>query len=276
MKVLSVNILAQGLLLSFWRGSYGLPLLINQAAYDLVLSQRMTNLIELIKKEDPDVLCLQETTIESIKYLTEQLPYTLIGESYKSSPFGFGYPPHEKGRTMNVRTGVATLVRAGFACQLITTAENFGSVESPYVIICFEDKAMIKIINAHLKMNFPNIDLALGDLYEQVRNLGLNLRKTILIGDLNAHQEAAAQDLKVSSWSQEMVNLTEIYAENDHVLLGKDLLLYPYVAYFNQDPILEMHVNREGSNRQSSHNENLLLTGKICTDHHPLILKIEI
>ena len=138
-RVCTLNILSPELMFYFWRGSYGLPLLPSESAYDAVTTLRMKNITSLISDMNPAILCLQEisdTRFQGLEwhpvaeFIAAKCGYKVAGKSYKGSDMSWEYPPKEQGRGTPKRmdSGVATLFKPEVVRHLgqVSKAETHG------------------------------------------------------------------------------------------------------------------------------------------------------
>jgi len=171
LRIMSFNILAPGLFLYFWRGSYGLRLL-GDADYDAANRSRLDRVVEIIQAEAPDVLCLQETSDRrysvlddrtSQEYIAARLGYEIVSEASKDSPFFFSYPPHEQQRILSMDSGVCTLVNPEAGVKHVATVSTVNDYTgsnvfatgagSPFVVDEFSLGALtFHVVNLHVRM----------------------------------------------------------------------------------------------------------------------------
>lgn len=290
LTILSINLLAPGLLLYNWRSSYGLKLLDNNESYDIVNINRINNIISYIDKIKPDILCLQETTNELFTYydnktihdyIAQILNLTVINTSFKQATFSYNYPPEEQKRgnpknSILMDSGVATLIKSELLPYMSTFAYNaelFGSSEifnkgigSPFTVNLFvSNNIPLYIINVHLRFSkYPYMEDSLQEFYDRLKRYipRKHFNYLVVIGDLNTDTEEANEDLYRSKINQVLYNLDEtnevINLSPDHALLGFN---YYYSNYINgyRDinlNILEIDVNKD-SNIKSWYRPNI-------------------
>ena len=301
-KIMSINVLAPELMLYFWRSSYGIKVYSKEQC-DKIHKTRIDNIIKIIKREVPDVLCLQEVTNSTYQYLNNMKIGDYIGsftnmyvinESFKDSIFKYNYPPMEQRTSYWCDSGVCTLLKDNlFYLKHVTdvaNAETFGAsklfksgVGSPMTVdlITYQGKSLY-IVNVHIRMMYPSIKLPLKEIYDRLLSLKINLNDTIIIGDFNAHGKVPTKELFTSPFYKEMTDLLGSELVDDHVFIGNKLRNNKNsVKILTDVPLLEMDVNLPTSDRkwgnketpytQSKVNNNLIETNKVSTDHAPIV-----
>lgn len=303
--ILNWNILAPGLLLFFWRGSYGLDLLAGRAEYDALNTSRLRNMKTLIEQYRPTVVTLQEVTNVRYAYLgdrtmqaylADELGYRLINESFKKKPFNYDYPPREQTRGRHADSGVATLVRNDTRSAPITSAGKStlfadGSNGSPYTVDRVQmGSETVYVANVHIRMEYPHIARPLQEVYDGIRSAltKKQLENTVVLGDFNAGNKKAATDLFRSPFYEHMFDERGHTMELDHVFVGNDLrrkraVRTTYVP--SGDSVLEMNLNRPAVGKQyrrdsgeryqrSVANNALIQQHSVTSDHEPMLVEI--
>jgi hypothetical protein len=166
LRIVTLNVLAPELLCFFWRGSYGLPLLKEAAAYEHVTLLRFTNIARLVASLKPDVLLLQEVSdrrhcelghFTTQGYLAKELALSAAGSSFKGRAMEWRFPPEEQPGPkraggpprLHCDSGVATLYNAERVLYKgqVSKAEAHGESQlfpacygSPFTLDAFELK----------------------------------------------------------------------------------------------------------------------------------------
>lgn len=248
MRIISWNILAQGLLQFFWRSSYGLPVITRQTMRK-VYKRRIDLIIEHINNYECDILCLQETEDKKerlfdnktvCEYIADRCDMKIVSESFKKSRMKYDYPPHEQRKTLKADTGVAILCSKGILRKIkvenLAIAEDFGEskhfrsgVGSPFNLIKISNKGNNKflkqpynICNVHIRMNYPHIKNALSELEERISNKA-NIEDILFCGDFNMDEKESLRDMrrsKIGRLTKQMINKDEF---TDNVFIGKHI-----------------------------------------------------
>ena len=239
--------------------------------------KRLNNIISQIKKYKPDILLLQEIPDDRkdyldnhtvSEYIANKLLYTIVNTSFKNDSsnkkklFRWNYPPFE----MNFRkqfnylnSGVCTLVKNNrkFRVEYLCRSENFGysslfsnSFGSPMTVdkIYFNNKYII-LVNIHIVMNFPNINLALQELKSRITNTYHALKidsqegfsNTVIMGDFNCSNETSFYDLNNSSILDYLINISK-NKTNNKILIGKSIKT-KFIKDIETIKVLQMNIN---------------------------------
>lgn len=177
-KIMSFNILAPELLEAFWNPSYNL---IKPTKKELqeILSKKRENIINIIKLEKPDILCLQEVsvvltpskTINTINYKKEMekewksLGMKIASLSFKHSPISYEKPfkitennqqktsKHWSKQKYQVDSGILTLYDPRVIKYIKgIRAEDFGKDTTQYEYNQSLPKDVLKIIKKTKKI----------------------------------------------------------------------------------------------------------------------------
>nr|QBK93421.1 MAG: uncharacterized protein LCPAC404_01250 [Pithovirus LCPAC404] len=312
LKIMSWNILAPGLMLYFWRSSYGLRTYgRTKDDYDQIQKIRIDNIVGNIKLHDPDILCLQETsnTIHQYldnmsvqEYIASKLRYTIVSESFKDSEMGYDYPSTEQNRTLFMDSGVATLIKINSRnvryIETLVNANDFSGskvfksgIGSPFVLDAFEMKRTdIKFClgNVHIRMSYPHIKQPLDEFYERLTDDQKHeeFQNCIVTGDFNAHKIIGARELFTSQLYEHMFDFQGSELIDDHVFLGNNILNYDVEVQYNSElPMLQMGANypeigRRWTNMHTrfdlNRQNNVLINTEVATsDHIPIIITIK-
>lgn len=309
LKVVCWNILAPELLMYFWRSSYGLEAPRGKQYYDNINLMRINNMIKWLSEYDADIICLQEVTDSKYSYLNglsiqeyiaNQMQYTIVSQSFKASPFKFGYPPNEQFLSLNADSGVATLIKSNSIAKLtrhIAVAEDFGDsnifktgVGSPFTLDEFMmNNKTFFIANIHVRMDYPHILRPINESYDRIiSKIGEEgMQNAFIMGDFNADNIISARELFSSYFYLYMFNKKGYDMNYDHIFIGKNFAGHPMtMEYDNRIPLLEMNVNKPTSDSKIWKNANVQYTRSdlnnklvnnmiVTTDHHPIIFAID-
>ena len=192
MRILSFNILAPHLFIHFWRsyaGDNSPPAIIDLASLINDKGLAISAALDIILEEyEPDIILLQETTDLSriglphnrysglIKAINnhEQLirtslhSFDLVAESYKSVPMRWQFPSETDLGSKNpysCSSGVSTYVRKGINSKTLVSDNKSKTPITVVEIINPKTMLPLTIVNVHVAMNYPHINLALDDIW---------------------------------------------------------------------------------------------------------------
>ena len=307
LRIVSWNILAHELSMFFWRSSYGLHVIPSKRDmshahyYDAIHKDRLDAIVESLFMYNANIICLQEITSTKYTYLgnktaqeyiADKLNFIVVNESYKTSEFKYSYPPNENMPILGVHTGVATLYKSDGRLIHIASADIVDkSVESPMTIDHFQTTAArddLYVTNIHIKMQYPHIANSVSAVYKIMTKIltADQLKRTITIGDFNAHDRLTARELFTSDLHTHMLDLAGAELSDDHVFVGSYYRNYDLRASYGNVPLLQMGVNTAASDRRQwrkfdvpyklSEMNNDLVAQKIATsDHYPILFTLK-
>ncbi len=295
----------------FWRSSYGLRTTgRSKQDYDKIQERRIDKMIDYIINAEPNILCLQETTDTKHDYLggktvqeyiADKLDFRIVSEATKQSPMGYGIPPEEQKRIMEMDSGVATMILNDSEnlvhMDTYMTSDTYGSsdvfkkgVGTPFTYDLFEyDGHSFGIVNLHAKMKYPNILESLNEAYDRICRETVDdeiMRNLIILGDMNAHGLRGAKDLFMSNLYTHAFDYQGSELIDDHVFFGKDLLDWTIrVNYGKGLPLLKVGANEPVTGKRwtkpktrfclNRENNKLITSNKATSDHYPIDIYLE-
>ena len=167
--------------------------------YSDLREERMQNVVDMIKRHDPDLIGIQEATDEDWKpFLQNKLgeEYACVGHGREKGSVGEGTP-------ILYRKDKFTLLREG-TYWLSDTPEVWSKHEGSrqsriftYVLLSRNsDGKEFVLVNTHLDTKGPDIRiLQIESLKKQIRALGLDEYPLLLTGDMNSRRDSESGEI---------------------------------------------------------------------------------